>query len=117
MSDMPWTDAQRLEALMELPWTIHVETDDTDGSYVAHVAEVPDAIATGATLRDLARDLYESLAASLEVRLHNDDAIPLPAGHTVPWTTGPYQPRRAHIDLIIGQQRTTSAIDVRWAVA
>ncbi len=82
-----WTAKQRLTSLMRLPWSIHVERDEADGSLVAQVGEIPDAIATGASMRELAKDLWESLAASLEIRLEHGDMIPLPAGSALPWET------------------------------
>ena len=91
----------RLEALMLLPWSIRVERDDSDGSFTAQVTEVPDAIATGATLKDLGQDLWEALSASLDIRLQNSDPIPLPAGAVLPWAeNAPARPRIATHELI-----------------
>lgn len=84
-----WTPQQRLLALMRLPWTVRVERDEADGSWVAQVAEVPDAIATGRSMKELARDLWESLTASLEIRLEHGDAVPLPHGSALPWRGHP----------------------------
>jgi predicted RNase H-like HicB family nuclease len=81
-----WTTDRKLDALMRLPWTLLPERDAVDGTLVIQVAEVPDAIATGRTPRELALDLWQSLRASLEIRLEHGDAIPLPAGRSVlPW--------------------------------
>lgn len=66
MKQTTWTNEQKLAALMALTWSVSVETDPADGSFIARVAEVPDAIATGATERELARDLFESLECSLD---------------------------------------------------
>ena len=82
-----WTSAERLAALMRLPWSIRVETDPHDGGLIARVTEVPDAIATGATERELAKDLWDALYLSLKVRLEHDDWIPLPAGQELPWAS------------------------------
>src|SRR5437588_1352158 len=85
MLTTPWTLDEKLQALMALAWSIRVSEDPEAASLVARVDEVPDAIATGLTERDLARDLWESLAASLLVRLEHDDPIPLPKGARLPW--------------------------------
>lgn len=97
-----WTSQQRLMALMRLPWSVRVEPDDTDGSWVAQVAEIPDAIATGNSMKELAKDLWESLAASLEIRLEHDDTIPLPKGSSPPWDAET-APRLEVVELQIAQ--------------
>lgn len=85
---MTWTREQQLDALMRLPWSI-VTTPSDDGTYlVATVAGMPDAMATGADDRALAKDLYGSLRASLACRLEFGDEIPLPAGCSLPWANG-----------------------------
>lgn len=84
MTRREWTRDEKLAALMRLPWTIRVETD-ADGSLIAHVAEMDDATATGARMKDLAIDLWEAIEASLDVRLTHDDPIPLPRGVKLPW--------------------------------
>lgn len=83
-----WTVPDMLGALMRLPWTLHVEKDDEGDLLAASVREVPDAIATGRTDKALAIDLWESLRASLLVRLEHGDPIPLPEGCTLPWAAG-----------------------------
>lgn len=96
-----WTTEQKLDALMRLPWTIVPETDSADGSLVAQVREVPDAIATGQSKRELARELWESLRASLEIRLLHGDEIPMPAGRTVlPWMDETFgKPQVTNVDV------------------
>lgn len=89
---MAWTDEQKIAALLRLPWTIRVERDPQAGYFVARVMEVPSAIATGETEKELEIDLWESLRASLEVYLTHGDAIPLPAiVHQLPWDARPEQ--------------------------
>src|SRR5437588_156096 len=80
-----WTREQKLAALMRLPWTVRAEHNATDGYSVARVAELPSVIATGSNDRELARDLWESLQASLSVYLDYDDPLPLPSGAQLPW--------------------------------
>jgi hypothetical protein len=80
-----WTTEQKMAALMRMPWTVLVETDPTDASLIARVAELPDAIATGTDETDLARDLWEAIEASLRCRLDFGDEIQLPAGINPPW--------------------------------
>lgn len=86
-----WSRDQKLAALMALPWTVSVE-HDSDGSLIARVAEMPDSIATGETEKALARDLWESIEASLSVRLDNDDPFVVPPGITLPWELGKAPP-------------------------
>jgi hypothetical protein len=97
MTPNTWTIEQKLQALMRLPWSICVERDSVDGLLVAQVEEVPDAIATGATDAELARDLWHSLYDSLSVRLEHNDPLELPAGETLPWSAAraPGAPRLA----------------------
>lgn len=85
MTATNWTSQQQLTALMRLPWSLRIERDESDGSLIAEVAEIPDAIATGNTAKELAKDLWESLAASLQIRLEHGDMIPLPPGCVLPW--------------------------------
>lgn len=79
-----WNRESKLDALMRLPWTVNVEREE-DGSLFARVAEIPDAIADGDDDRSLARELWDSLRASLAFRLDHGDPIPLPAGRLLPW--------------------------------
>lgn len=108
---------ERVEALMRLPWTVRVRKDN-DGTLVAQIAEIPDAIGTGEEESDLAKDLWESLWASLEVRLAHDDAIQLPSGFVLPWENSaapvPGQQataatiRRASGDLVVEPRATVA---------
>jgi predicted RNase H-like HicB family nuclease len=80
-----WSNDQKLEALMALPWTLKFDTDSLDGSLTAEVAELPEAIATGKDTKELAVSLYDALNASLASRLEHDDPIDLPPGCVLPW--------------------------------
>ena len=92
--DHVWTQEEQLAALMRLPWTLNVETD-IDGSLVVQVGEIHDAIGTGKDVKELARDLWESLRASLDIRLENGDDIPLPRGYALlPWEPGFAEPNQ-----------------------
>lgn len=74
------TEAQitaQVEHALTFPWTVLITEED--GEYVARVAEMPDAIATGATHAELEADLWASLRASLRARLTFGDPIPRPA--------------------------------------
>jgi hypothetical protein len=92
---MPWTRDEQLAALMRLPWTISIGPSEFGEYLVGRVAELPDAIATGPDERALARDLYESLKASLASRLEADADVPLPRGAELPWAHVAEPPRRA----------------------
>ena len=96
MREMDWNSETRLRALIALPWTIRIEHSDDDGGLVARVIEMPDAIATGASERELAADLFAAVKASLEVRLENGDPIPVPDGQELPWERSP-EPERLHM--------------------
>jgi predicted RNase H-like HicB family nuclease len=103
MSEHVWTEESKLLALLALPWSISVSEDAADGSLIAEVGEIPDAIATGDTEKALAIDLWESLKASLAIRLENEDPIPLPAGiSALPWLAGPPGPSSG-IPPVLGQ--------------
>lgn len=92
MTDQNWTNEDKLAALLRLPWTIGVQRDP-DGTLVARVAEIPDAIATGENEHELQKDLWDTLAESLRVRLEYGDDVPLPGGQRAPWELG--APKRA----------------------
>lgn len=88
---MPWTTEQKLRELMRQPWTVRMEEnadDPSDRYLVARISEVPSAIATGRTQRELAADLWESLRASLETYLEADNQVPRPVGVVLPWERG-----------------------------
>lgn len=84
MGKTDWTKEQKLAALMALPWDVRVERDE-EGDLFARIAEIPDAVADGATERELGRELWQSLYASLVLRLDRGDPIPLPAKSALPW--------------------------------
>lgn len=67
-----------LEVYARLPWTIISSVED--GHFVARVAEMPDAIADGATEAELRGALDEAIRESLAVRLDAGDPLPLPRG-------------------------------------
>ncbi len=101
MTATNWTPQQQLMALMRLPWSLRIERDESDGSLTAEVAEIPDAIATGDSVKELAKDLWEALAASLEIRLEHGDTIPLPPGSVLPWNaTTPRRIERAELRIV-----------------
>ena len=81
---MPWTNEQKVRALLHLPWTVEPSTED--GVLIVRVKELPSVIATGATEEELERDYWESLQATLEVYVGHDDPIPLPPRvANLPW--------------------------------
>jgi hypothetical protein len=87
---MAWTLEQKLTALLRLPWTIRVERNTDEGYFVSRVLEIPSAIATADSARELDRETWASLRTSLEVYLENNDAIPLPPGtKQLPWEVKP----------------------------
>lgn len=76
----------KLQALMRLPWTITAERDVDEGYWVARVREIPDALATGDSEKELAVEVWDALRASLGMRLEHNDEIPLPRGVlALPW--------------------------------
>ncbi len=98
MAQPTWTREQKLEALMKLPWTVTTEREQD--TWIGRVAEMSDAIATAGTERELAIDLWESLHASLSVRIDNDDPISLPPKTELPWANSaapPQKPPRIHV--------------------
>ncbi len=77
------TRQQEIAWLISLPWTITSEPADDPGEFVVRVAEMPDAIAIG-TEKEVGRDIWDSLRASLECRLDFNDPIPVPRSLVVP---------------------------------
>lgn len=78
MKGVTWTDENKIQALLRLPWRFRVERNEDEGYFVARVDEIPSAIATGKTAAELEPALWESLSESLEVLLEFGDPIPLP---------------------------------------
>lgn len=99
---MEWTREQKLAALMRLPWTVRAERNTEDGYLVARVAELPSVLATGENDRELGRDLWESLEASLSCYLEFDDPIPLPKGVRLPWEGKVQRPQRSLVHINVG---------------
>jgi predicted RNase H-like HicB family nuclease len=86
MTDTVWTDERKLEALLRLPWTLSMTHNPEDGNWVIRVAELPAALATGATPEELEPAFWESLRETLAVFLENGDTIPLPPlASRYPW--------------------------------
>lgn len=83
---MAWTRDQQLEWLLSRPWTIAVEPAE-DG-LIARVAELPSVVATGASERLLARDLWAVLRATLTSYLDYNDPISYPLGERPLWELG-----------------------------
>ena len=86
MVNNQWSNDQKLEALMALPWTLKFGTDAVDGSVTAEVART-EAIAAGKDMKKLSAALYDALSASLASRLEHDDPslrCRLP-GYGLPW--------------------------------
>jgi predicted RNase H-like HicB family nuclease len=107
-----WSREDQLVALMRLPWHVSVERAE-DGYLVARVAEVPDAIGTGATEKELARDLWSSLVESLDARLEADAPLPLPQGTIEPWI----EPERSNHPISVHTLRRGPAWDTSAATS
>ena len=102
---MTWTAKQKLDALMRVPWSVFEERNDEQGYLVAQVRELPDAIATGADERTLARDIYAAVRASLACRLEFGDDIPLPPGYLLPWSNGAAPPMETKVISVVLSRR------------
>jgi predicted RNase H-like HicB family nuclease len=99
---MPWTNDQKVSALLRLPWTINVLR--SDGYFVSHVLEIPSALATADSADDLEDETWASLRASLEVYVENGDAVPLPSGvAALPWEVKPAAPPVIYAPLRVGE--------------
>lgn len=87
---MTWTESDKLQYLLRLPWTI-VPDRDASG-LVLRVKELPAALAAGSDIDDLGSSFWESLTETLRAYLHFGDPIPLPPGvRSLPWNA-PSQP-------------------------
>lgn len=83
---MDWTPERRLQELLAAPWTVTPAEPSAHGDYVvARVVELPGTMATASNERELARELYDSIFATLECLLDAGDPIPLPAGYVPAW--------------------------------
>ncbi len=105
MSNAMWTNERKLEALLRLPWTLHMTRNSEDGYWVMRVGELPAALATGATPEELERAFWESLRETLAVFLKEGDEIPLPPGIS----RYPWYPRQ-DFRVVQGQVQETAAL-------
>lgn len=106
-----WTTEQKLDFLMTRPWSIDV-TKSEDGYFVARVKEVPDALATGADDRELARELWESLRSSLSARIEFGADLPRPHDEPLPWERGIAPPKPAnHVFLVVKDRLNAELVD------
>jgi predicted RNase H-like HicB family nuclease len=112
MTQTEWTRERKLTALVRLPWTVTTERNADEGYLVARVAELPSVIATGDTEKELARDLWESLEASLAVYVDYGDEIPLPVGQVLPWELPSAGPARIVFGHVRGDAWDVSAASV-----
>ncbi len=90
---MTWTDQQKLDYLLRLPWAI-VPERTPEGDLLLRTRELPTAVGCGETTDELERDFWEALEATLRSYLHHGDRIPLPSGAsaTLPWEVDAHAP-------------------------
>jgi hypothetical protein len=82
---MAWTQEQKLDYLLRLPWTIVPETTP-EGDRLLRVRELRAAVGHGETDDELIHDFWESLRSTLLCYIHFNDPIPLPEGEEqLPW--------------------------------
>ena len=105
MTNTMWTNERKLEALLRLPWTLHMTRNIEDGHWAMRVEELPAALATGATPEDLERAFWESLRETLAVFLDHGDKIPLPPRVS----RYPWQPR-TDVRFVPGQIQETAGL-------
>jgi hypothetical protein len=110
---MPWTEKQKLEALLRLPWTLVPELTP-EGESALRVKELPPAVGYGVTAEEIMADFWGSLTATLECYLQFGDPIPLPPGVlSLPWETSvelaPQESYQGTEDLAAGQPPTAVA--------
>lgn len=67
-----------LSRLLALPWSLRTEQDE-DGSWVAHIEELPEFVAAADTSEELEAALWDSLRSLLSSYLAVGDRIPEPA--------------------------------------
>ncbi len=86
---MQWTEDEKLDYLVRLPWKILPEEGDEPGDMVLTCAELPSAIGTGGSEREVVADFWASLRLTLRSYVRDGDIIPLPKGAagTLPWET------------------------------
>jgi hypothetical protein len=110
---MPWTDEQKLNYLMKLPWTIVPDTTP-EGDRLLRVAELPSVVGCGATNDDLERDFWASLETALRSYLHFGDQLPLPAKRPVlPWEQGEGALTKIAWRLVHGRPQKVTDADTR----
>lgn len=112
---MAWTEEQKLDYLLVLPWTIYSERSP-EGERLLRVRELPSVIGSGDTEEEMEQDFWDSLEATLRSYLHFDDEVPLPAlSEPLPWKQGvsapAMLPRRAVVDRRAIDQPETAAVE------
>ncbi|MDP3909026.1 MAG: hypothetical protein Q8Q14_01420 [Gemmatimonadales bacterium] len=110
---MPWTDAQKLNYLIKLPWTI-VPDRTPEGERLLRVAELPAVVACGDTNEALEADFWAALEAALRSYLHFGDPLPLPAQRpALPWETAEDVPTKFAVRMVHGRQQNVTDADTR----
>ena len=104
MTQDMWSNEQKLDALLKLPWSLRMTQNTEEGYWVMRVEELPAALATAETPHALEGAFWESLRETLSVFLEHGDVIPLPAVvKRYPW-----QPRE-DVRVVQGQVQETAA--------
>ncbi len=70
---------ESLALMLNQPWTVSV-TQDPENGWVAVCAEMPDAIATADSPKELAAEFWQAVRASVSARLSAGLPVPSPAG-------------------------------------
>lgn len=82
---LKFTNEQKIELLLRLPWTIVPEAEE-DGSTTLGVKELPAVIATGDSPAELEKDFWAAMRSVLGAYLDEGETPPLPTRVTVlPW--------------------------------
>src|SRR5690349_19812552 len=79
MTDSMWTNEQKIEALLRLPWTVQLTKNSEDGTLAMRDKELPAALAVATNPTELEAEFWESLRETLSVFLEHGDTVPLPA--------------------------------------
>jgi antitoxin HicB len=101
--------AQRTaEEYLELPYTIEVFYDDSDGEpgWVARVVELPGCITQADTFEELGEMIHEAMLGWIEIELEDGALIPEPRpidGYSGKFVTR--VPRSLHRDLVKAAER------------
>ncbi len=108
---MSWSDSEKLDHLMRLPWTVVPQEGDEPGDLVLTCAELPSVIGTGTSEWDVTESFWSSLRLTLRAFVNDGECPPLPKHSIrgVPWESDSSEGTAARIRAVMTAPGETQA--------